>query len=148
MWRIMKGKLDENRTFLSPNILPNLICCMSSCNHAWVFSRNFGIWMSALNDDNECFQDGIYMSNNWHFLMVGSCVTTMNIKNVGSYVNNIHFVICSLVVMIIIYPFNFWNITEYKKSLFSYLWIMPICISMLMKQSAIEYRWKRNVGKW
>jgi hypothetical protein len=40
----------------------------------------------------------------------GSCVTTMNIENVGSCVNNIHFVICSHVaVMIIIYPFSCWN---------------------------------------
>jgi len=46
------------------------------------------------------------MSNNLHFLMVGSCVTTMNTvgscvttmntKNVGSCVNNIHFILCSL----------------------------------------------------
>jgi hypothetical protein len=42
--------------------------------------------------------------------MVGSCVTTMNIKNVGSCVNNIHFVICSLVVMIIIFPYFYWKI--------------------------------------
>jgi hypothetical protein len=42
--------------------------------------------------------------------MVGSCVTTMNIKNVGSCVNNIHFVICSLVVMIIICPYSYWKI--------------------------------------
>jgi hypothetical protein len=63
--------------------------------------------MLALSDDNECFQDGIYMSSNCHFLMVGSCVTTMNINNVGSCVNNIHFVICSLVVMIIIYPYYY-----------------------------------------
>jgi hypothetical protein len=63
--------------------------------------------------------------------MVGSCVTTMNIKNVGSCVNNIHFVICSLVVMIIICPYSYWkmyainvhkeNITEYKKALFLYM---------------------------
>jgi hypothetical protein len=42
--------------------------------------------------------------------MVGSCVTTMNIKNVGSCVINIHFVICSLTVMIIIYPYSYWKI--------------------------------------
>jgi hypothetical protein len=42
--------------------------------------------------------------------MVGSCVTTMNIKNVGSCVNNIHFIICSLVVMIIIFPYSYWKI--------------------------------------
>jgi hypothetical protein len=39
--------------------------------------------------------------------MVGSCVTTMNIKNVGSCVINIHFVIFSLVVMIIICPYSY-----------------------------------------
>jgi hypothetical protein len=33
--------------------------------------------------------------------MVGSCVTTMNIENVGSCVKQHYFVICSLVVMII-----------------------------------------------
>jgi hypothetical protein len=60
--------------------------------------------------------------------MVGSCVTTMNIKHVGSCVNNIHFFTCSLVVMIIICPYFYWkmyainvhkeNITEYKKAPF------------------------------
>jgi hypothetical protein len=65
------------------------------------------------------------------FLMVGSCVTTMNIKNVGSCVNNIHFVTCSLGVMIIIYPYFYRkmyainvhkeNITEYKESLYIYM---------------------------
>jgi hypothetical protein len=65
--------------------------------------------------------------------MVGSCVTTMNIKNVGSCVNNIHFVTCSLVVMIIICPYFYWkmyainvhkeNITEYKKALSFVLYI-------------------------
>ena len=101
MWRVMKGKVDENTTFLSLNLPPNWTCCMSSCNCAWIFSRNFGIWILASSDDNEYFQDGTYMSNSWNFLMVGSCVTTMNIENVGSCVNNIHFIICSLVVMII-----------------------------------------------
>ena len=83
---------------------------MSSCNHAWIFSRNFGIWISSLSDDNECFQDGNVMSNSWHFLMVGSCATTMNINNVGSCVNNIHFIICSLAIMIIICPYSYWKI--------------------------------------
>jgi hypothetical protein len=32
------------------------------------------------------------MSSNRNFLMVGSCVTTMNIDNVGSSVSNIDFV--------------------------------------------------------
>jgi hypothetical protein len=41
--------------------------------------------------------------------MVGSCVTTMNIKNVGSCVNNIHLVTCSLAVMIIICPYFYWK---------------------------------------
>jgi len=36
------------------------------------------------------------VSNNLHFLMVGSSVTTMNTKNVGSCVNNIHLISCSL----------------------------------------------------
>jgi len=59
---------------------------------------------------------------------VGSCVTTMNIKNVGSCVNNIHFVTCSLAVMIIICPYFYWkmyainvhkeNIIEYNKAPF------------------------------
>jgi hypothetical protein len=51
--------------------------------------------------------------------MVGSCVTTMNIKNVGSCVNNIHFVTCSLVVMIIICPYFYWKmyaINVHKKT--------------------------------
>jgi hypothetical protein len=65
--------------------------------------------------------------------MVGSCVTTMNIKNVGSCVNNIHFVTCSLAVMIIICPYFYWkmyainvhkeNITEYKKAPFFFVFV-------------------------
>ena len=90
MWGIAEDKVDEKVTFLSPNILPNWTCCMSSCNRVWIFSRTFGFdWWCLFN--NEYFQGVKYMSNNWHFLMVGSCVTTMNIKNVGSCVNNIHF---------------------------------------------------------
>ena len=128
MWRIMKGKVDENMTFMSPNMPPNLTCCMSSCNCAWIFSRNFGIWILALSDDNEYFQDSIYMNNSWHLLMVGSCVTTMNIENVGSCVNNIHFVICSLAIMII----KCWFLC--KQHSFRYLFSccydnnLPICL--------------------
>jgi hypothetical protein len=96
--------------------------------------------------------------------MVGSCVTTMNIKNVGSCVNNIHFVICSLAVIIIICPYSYWkmyainvhkeNITEYKKALF-----FCICVNHAnMYNNSYEAKcnrvslekkcWKRNVHKW
>jgi len=30
---------------------PNSTCCMSSCNHAWIFLRTFGIQTMALIDD-------------------------------------------------------------------------------------------------
>ena len=108
MWRMTKEMVDENMIFMSPNIPPNWTCCMSACNCAWIFSRIFDIWILALSDDNEYFQDGVYMSNNWHFIMVGSCVTTMNIKNAGSCINNIHFIICSLAVMI--FAYFYWKI--------------------------------------
>ena len=70
------------------------------------------------------------------FLTVGSCVTTMNIKNVGSCVNNIHFLICSFDVIIIICPYSYWkmyainvhkeNIIEYKKAPF-FLYMCESC---------------------
>ena len=69
-----------------------------ACPHATVYGSSEELLASELGFDwwclfnNECFQGVKYMSNNWHFLMVGSCVTTMNIKNVGSCVNNIHFI--------------------------------------------------------
>jgi uncharacterized membrane protein AbrB (regulator of aidB expression) len=67
--------------------------------------------------------------------MVGSCVTTMNIKNVGSCVNNIHFVTCSLVVMIIICPYFYWKMyaINVKTSLSIRNPFLLFCISVPMK---------------
>ena len=54
------------------NPLPNWSSWMSSCNLAWLFFGTFGFLMKSFND-LKCVSGII-------FLMVGSCVTTMNIQ--------------------------------------------------------------------
>ena len=95
MWGIEEDKMDEKWAFFASQHTPQLNLlhvlmqpCMALLKNFW--HLNFGFyWWCLFN--NEYFWGVKYMSNNWHFLIVGSCVTTMNINNVGSCVNNIHF---------------------------------------------------------
>jgi len=99
-------------TYLTTELVAYLHATMHGSSQE-ILASEFRLWVMIMNVS--------MMGFTW--------VTTMNIKNVGSCVNNIQFIICSLAVMIIIYPYSYWKIyaiNVLKETSLSI--IKPLCI--------------------